>query len=166
MLAGVECRRTYLTVMAWLLRVGLGTWFAWSGSHKIFVSGLSRFTQDVANYGLVAAPMDAVTAYTLPWVEIVAGTCLLLGLLRRGTLLVLAGLVTVFAGGIVWAWSRHLNIACGCHGGDAPIQYWLKMLEFTAYYAAFAFLWWMENSRAGPGVSTRGDCGGRIEAAP
>ncbi len=121
---------------------------------------LSRFTQDVANYQLVTAPLDAVAAYTVPWVEMVAGICLLLGLLRRGTLLVLAGLVTIFAVAIAWAWLKQLDIACGCHGGDAPIRYWSKVLEFAAYYAAFAGLWWLENSRPGGARWTRSHCGG------
>lgn len=163
MLPGMDCGRTYLTVLAWLLRVGLGSWFVWSGSHKVFVSGLSRFTQDVANYQLVTAPLDAVAAYTVPWVEMVAGICLLLGLLRQGTLLVLGGLVTVFAVAIAWAWSKQLDIACGCHGGDAPIRYWSKVLEFAAYYAAFAGLWWLENSRPGGVRWTRSHCGGSAE---
>jgi uncharacterized membrane protein YphA (DoxX/SURF4 family) len=158
MLAAMERKGHYLTSLAWCLRVGLGLWFMWSGGHKVFVSGLDRFTQDVANYQLVAAPLDALAAYTVPWVEMVAGTCLLLGVLRRGTLLVCCGLVTTFAVSIGWAWAHQLNIACGCHGGDAPIRYWWKLLEFAGYYAAFAFLWWLERRRvpacdgpAGPG---------------
>ena len=147
MLAAMERSGKQLTFLAWGLRVGLGLWFVWSGSQKVFVSGLDRFTQYVANYQMVKAPLDALVAYTVPWVEIVAGLCLALGLLRRGTLLALCGLVTAFAVAIGWAWVHQLNIACGCHGGDAPIRYWWKVLEFTAYYAAFAFLWWMEVRR-------------------
>ena len=153
----MERRWTYLTSLAWGLRVGLGLWFVWSGSQKVFVSGLDRFTQDIANYQMVRAPLDALTAYTLPWVEMVAGLCLLLGLLRRGTLLALCGLVTAFAVAIGWAWTHGLNIACGCHGGTEPIQYGWKVLEFAAYYAAFGFLWWVERRRiADCGFTERG----------
>lgn len=147
MLAAMDRRRNYLTLLAWCLRAGLGLWFVWSGSQKVFVSGLDRFTQDVANYQMVAAPLDALAAYTLPWVEIVAGLCLLLGLWRRGTILAFCGLVTTFATAIGWAWAQQLDIACGCHGGDAPIRYWWKVLEFAGYYAAFGFLWWIEDRR-------------------
>ncbi|MCX6878789.1 MAG: DoxX family membrane protein [Verrucomicrobia bacterium] len=143
----MACRWNYLTLLAWGLRVGLGLWFVWSGSQKVFVSGLDRFTQDIANYQMVGAPLDALAAYTLPWVELVAGLCLALGLLRRGTILVCCGLVAAFATAIGWAWYHQLNIACGCHGSDAPIRYWWKVLEFAAYYAGFGFLWWMETRR-------------------
>jgi len=141
------CRGRNLTCLAWILRIGLGLWFVWSGGQKVFGSGLDRFTQDVANYQMVGPPLDALAAYTLPWVEIVTGLGLMLGMLRRGTLLAFCGLVTAFTVAIGWAWAHQLNIACGCHGSDSPIQYWLKLLEFAAYYAAFGFLWWMEMRR-------------------
>lgn len=147
MLAGMECKRDYLTLLAARLRVGLGLWFVWSGCQLAFVSGLTRFTQAVANYEMVGAPLDAVVAYTVPWVEIVGGICLVLGLFRRGAVLVCCGLVTSFAIAIGWAWAHNLNIACGCHGGDEPIQYWWKVVEFYSYYEALAFLWWMERRR-------------------
>ena len=62
MLAAMERSGKQLTFLAWGLRVGLGLWFVWSGSQKVFVSGLDRFTQDVANYQMVRSPLDALTA--------------------------------------------------------------------------------------------------------
>jgi uncharacterized membrane protein YphA (DoxX/SURF4 family) len=136
-------------VAALVARVGLGVWFAYSGGYKIFASGLDRFTKDVANYQLVGAPLDAVVAYTLPWVELVAGFCLILGYWRRGAILTLAGLVLVFSVAIGWAWSRGLDIACGCMGRDEPINYWGKVGEFTLYGVILGWLWWMESRRQG-----------------
>ena len=143
----MNCRWDYLTLLAARLRVGLGLWFVWSGYQLVFVGGLTRFTQAIGNYKMVGAPWDALIAYTLPWLQIVAGICLALGLLRRGAILAGCGLVTTFAVAIGWAWAHRLNIACGCHGGDEPIQYWWKVLEFYCYYEAFAFLWWVEDRR-------------------
>ena len=142
-------RITWQWLLAWALRIGLGSWFVYSGVTKVFFSGLDKFTQAVANYGLVKQPLDTVAAYTVPWVEIVAGLCLLTGLFRRGTLVVFCGLVVAFAISVGWAWAHNLKIACGCHGGDEPIQYWWKIAEFIGYYSAFGFLWWQDcrNSR-------------------
>ncbi|MBN8458849.1 MAG: DoxX family protein [Verrucomicrobia bacterium] len=132
------------TILAWMVSVALGTWFVGSGVWKIAVSGLDKFTLDIGNYQLpfIKPPLDAVAAFTVPWVEIVAGLCLAVGIWRRATLLVLAGLVAVFAICVGWAWSQGLNISCGCHGGDKPIHYWGKVAEFAGYYAALGFLWW------------------------
>jgi uncharacterized membrane protein YphA (DoxX/SURF4 family) len=139
-----------MNIAALSARVILGTWFVYSGGIKIFGTGLDRFTRDVANYQLVKAPWDAVTAYSVPWLEVIAGLCLMLGYLRRGAIVTVAGLVMVFSISIGWAWWRGLDITCGCHGGDAPIQYWAKSLEFLTYYLVLGGLWISENAIKAP----------------
>lgn len=129
---------------ALIARVCLGCWFVYSGGLKVFGTGLDRFVYDIANYKLVAQPLDAVAAYTVPWFEIVAGLCLMLGFFRRGAILTITGLVFVFAFCIGWAWWHQLDISCGCHGGDAKIRYWAKAAEFLGYYIVLAWLWKME----------------------
>ena len=141
----------FMNIAALIARVLLGTWFAYSGGVKIFGSGLDRFTRDVANYQLVKAPWDAVAAYTVPWLELVAGLCLMLGILRRGAILTVAGLVVVFSISVGWAWHKGLDISCGCHGGDAPIQYWHKAAEFLGYFVVLGWLWWVESRGSQPG---------------
>jgi len=133
---------------AMIARIILGLWFVCSGGLKIFVTGLDRFTYDISNYKLVQAPLDAVAAYTVPWFEVIAGLCLILGILRRGAVVTIAGLVCVFAFCIGWAWVHQFDIACGCHGGDAKIHYWNKVAEFAGYFAVLGWLWWAEPRRA------------------
>lgn len=131
-------------IVARIARVILGSWFLYSGGTKLFDSGLDRFTRDIANYRLVGPPFDALAAYSVPWLECIAGLCLILGILRRGAILTTAGLVVVFSISIGWAWSHNLQISCGCHGGDTPIQYWNKVAEFLGYFAMLGWLWWVE----------------------
>ena len=157
-------------------RVLLGGWFVYSGAVKILGgaierftrdigidkivgpppgAGLDRFTRDVGNYQLVGPPLDAIAAYTVPWFEVVAGLCLLIGILRRGAILTVAGMVCVFAFCIGWAWVRQLDISCGCHGGDAPIQYWNKAAEFAGYFIVLAWLWCTEHQPAVGGAAEK-----------
>lgn len=136
-----------MKVISIIASVVLGTWFVYSGGLKIFGTGLDRFTFDVANYKLVHAPWDAVVAYTVPWVELIAGVCLMLGILKRGAILAITGLVVTFAIAVGWAWSQNLDISCGCHGSDAPIQYWNKAAEFAGYFAVLGWLWWVETQK-------------------
>jgi len=131
-------------VVALIVRVVLGFWFVYSGGQKVFGTGLDRFVEDISHYELVTAPWDMVAAYTVPWFEIAAGACLMLGVFRKGAILAIAGLVCVFAFCIGWAWVHQLNIACGCHGSDAPIRYWNKVSEFAGYFLVLAWLWWVE----------------------
>jgi putative oxidoreductase len=134
-----------LQAAAIIPRVLLGVWFAYSGGLKIFGTGLDRFTQDVANYQLVKAPWDAVAGYSVPWLELIAGLCLMLGFLRRGAILTLAGLVVVFSISVGWAWTHGLDISCGCHGGDEPIRYWNKAVELIGYFVVLGWLWRVES---------------------
>ncbi len=138
--------QTKSQVLALIARVVLGAWFLYSGGLKIFGVGLDRFTQDVANYQLAKPPLDAIAAYSVPWLEVIAGLCLMLGILRRGAILTVGGLVVVFSISISWAWFHGLDISCGCHGGDAPIQYWAKTAEFLGYLMLLGWLWRVEKT--------------------
>ena len=144
-------------IAALIARVVLGSWFLYSGGLKIFGTGLDRFTRDIANYHLVNPPLDAVAAYLVPWLECIAGLCLMLGILRRGAILTITGLVTVFSISIGWAWFHKLDISCGCHGSDAPIQYWSKAAELCGYFILLGWLWWVESYMVQPssGASMR-----------
>ncbi|MEI6178445.1 MAG: DoxX family protein [Verrucomicrobiota bacterium] len=137
--------KTHMQAIALVIRIVLGLWFVYSGAEKIFVSGLDRFTYDISNYKIVAPPLDAIAAYTVPWFEMVAGLCLVIGIFRKGAILTLSGLVCVFAFCIGWAWFHQLNISCGCRGDGAPIQYWNKVAEFAGYFMALGWLWWVES---------------------
>ncbi len=151
-------------VLALIARVLLGSWFLYSGGLKIFGTGLDRFTRDVANYRIVPPPFDAVAAYTVPWLECIAGVCLMLGILRRGAILTTAGLVVVFSISIGWAWYHNLEISCGCHGGETPIQYWNKVAEFAGYFILLGWLWRVEtrNHPARICAAARQDLGNRV----
>ena len=128
-----------------VLRLALGGWFVYSGWLKVFMTGLDDFTRAVANYKIVVAPWDGVVAYTVPWVEMVAGACLIVGLWKRGALWILAGLVGVFAFGVGQAWARNLNIACGCDGNPdgSPVRYGWKFAEFVGYWLLIALIFWL-----------------------
>ena len=141
----VPARRSadYGPFLALALRLGVGAYFAWSGWVKVFQTGLDDFTRAVGNYKIVVSPWDAVVAYTIPWVEMAVGFCLIVGLWKRGALWALAGLVGFFAFGVGQAWARNLDIACGCLGDPdgAPMNYTWKFIEFGGYWLAIALIW-------------------------
>lgn len=137
--------RNRIELLALIARVLLGVWFMYSGGLKLWGTGLDRFVTDIANYKLLPPPLDAMAAYTVPWLELFAGLCLMLGFLMRGAIGVLFGLVSGFCIFIGWAWSQQLDISCGCHGSDGPIQYWAKVVEFMVYFALLTWLWRVES---------------------
>ena len=134
-----------ISVTGWItlsMRVLLAAWFLYSGGVKIWGSGLETFARDLANYQLLPQAMVTPVAYLVPWTEIIASLLLMLGVWRRGTILVFAGMVAGFMVFIGWAWSQQLDISCGCQGNGEPIRYWFKAFELPGYLLVLAWLWW------------------------
>lgn len=110
----------------WILRIGLGVFFVWSGVVKL--QDLQAFTEAVGNFQIVGEPWDAVIAYFLPWVEIFAGLAVASGFGKSGGLVIIMAMLIVFNVAIAWVWSKGLNINCGCYGKDSePTNYPLKL---------------------------------------
>ncbi len=127
-----------------ILRVLMGAWFVYAGGLKIFGSGLDGFVVDIENYKLVTGGLAVAAAYIIPWVEVVAGICFMLGILRKGAWWAMLGLVLAFTVSVGSAWWRGLDISCGCLGSDEKISYWKKAAEFALYFATIGYLAWVE----------------------
>jgi uncharacterized membrane protein YphA (DoxX/SURF4 family) len=130
--------------IALVLRVLMGAWFVYAGGLKVFGTGLDRFVTDIENYKLVSGNLAVAVAYFIPWLEIVAGICFMLGIMRKGAWLAMLGLVLAFTFSVASAWWSGLDIRCGCLGGTEKISYWKKAIEFAVYFAALAWVAWVE----------------------
>ena len=71
----------------------------------------------VRAYDLLPEAVVPTVGHLLPIVEVVVGACLVLGLLTRVMAVASAVLFAGFVIGIAAAWSRGLQIECGCFGG-------------------------------------------------
>jgi putative oxidoreductase len=107
-----------------LLRLLLGAVFVAAGVIKIwdFHQGTwatPAFYEDIANYHIIESS-DAImlSAVYLPWLELVIGGALLLGRATAGAAALCAGLMIVFIAALASAWSRGLDISCGCFGHE------------------------------------------------
>jgi len=131
-------------MVALALRVVMGAWFVFAGANKIFVTGLDGFVTDITNYKLVSDQIAIAVAYVIPWAEVVAGLCFMLGILKKGAWLAMLGLVLAFTFSVGSAWWRGLDISCGCLGSAEKISYWRKAAEFAVYFLALGFIGWSE----------------------
>ena len=112
-------RTLALDVVGLLARLTLGIVLIVAGMLKVgnptgaarAVQGYRIFPYDVATY----------IGYGLPFVEIVVGVLLVLGLFTRGAALVGGLLMIAFIIGISQAWARGLHIDCGCFGGGGEV---------------------------------------------
>ena len=71
----------------------------------------------VRAYDLLPEAIVPTVGHLLPVLEVVIGVCLVLGLLTRAAAVISALLFLAFIVGIASAWSRGLQIECGCFGG-------------------------------------------------
>ncbi|MCU0243526.1 MAG: DoxX family membrane protein [Acidobacteria bacterium] len=111
----------------WVFRLVLGGLFIYAGAVKV-VAPLD-FAQDIRNYRLVGQSLSFIAAIVLPWLEILAGAALIVGVWRRGAALVVSGLLVFFIVLTAVTMLRGLDVDCGCFGSLSRKSGWGVILE-------------------------------------
>ncbi len=104
----------WITLLARLL---IGSLFVYASIYKIFDP--SAFATSIRNYGLAPPLYSNLIAMTLPWLELVAGVFLILGIQTKAAALLASSMMLVFLGVIVYAYTVGLDIDCGCFSSSA-----------------------------------------------
>lgn len=114
-----------------ILRLIVGGVFIWASVTKI--ADPLAFAQDVRNYRLVGQALSFVTAIILPWVELIAGVCLIIGVFPRSSSLLISGLLVFFIVLVSVTMIRGIDVDCGCFGTfSRKADLWL-ILEDSAW---------------------------------
>ncbi len=100
--------------LLFLLRILLGFVFIYAGAEKI--SDPAGFSTSIANYRLLPIFMINFFAITIPWIEIVAGSMLILGISVKENAAIITAMLSVFIIAIGISLIRGLDIECGCFG--------------------------------------------------
>jgi uncharacterized membrane protein YphA (DoxX/SURF4 family) len=104
-------------------RLVLGAIFIVAGVSKI--GHAIEFATQIAAFRLVPQPLIAPMAIALPFLEVLLGGYLVLGLFTRVSAWIAAVLLLVFDGAIASAVVRGLSVSCGCFGpNDATVTSW------------------------------------------
>ncbi len=118
-----------------VFRLILGGLFVYAGVVKVLDP--LDFAQNIRNYDLVGPSLSFIAAIVLPWLEVLAGACLVAGIWKRGAALVISGLLVFFIVLTVVTMIRGLDVDCGCFGaidrkaGLSVILEDLAMLYFS-----------------------------------
>jgi len=97
------------------------------------------FALAVHYFRIVPVPLENLVAVALPWVELVAGLALVLGVRAREGGIVVTAMMVVFIAAVAAAVARGLDIECGCFGtGDGSRAGAAKLLENTGLLALAA----------------------------
>ena len=113
------------TLLQIALRLILGGIFLQSGLAKL--AQISLFVQAVQNYHLLTNTVSLFYAHALPWLEVLCGVYLLLGLFLPYAAILTGALLASFLVAVGWALVNGQSIDCGCFigGKQEPISWWL-----------------------------------------
>lgn len=127
-------------------RVVLGCIFIVASLDKIIHPEL--FARTVYNYQLLPEVAVNVVALWIPWLELVGGVLLLLGLWVQGSVFLLTGLLLVFLGALGFNLARGLDVACGCFSTTSkdPVTA-LTLLRDSLFLVVALYLFWFHQVR-------------------
>jgi putative oxidoreductase len=106
-----------LKYIVFAARLLIGGLFIYASIYKILDP--AAFAASVRNYMIVPAQWSNLIALMLPWIEIGAGIFLIVGIQTRPSALITTGMLAVFLGAILYAYSIGLDIDCGCFSSAA-----------------------------------------------
>lgn len=119
-----------------ILRVALGVVFIVASLDKM--GNPESFAENIANYRLLPYRLINISAIVLPWLEVITGSLLVLGVWIRASAVLTCGLLGVFILAISQALLRDLDISCGCFSTD-PADH--KMTRWTLYWDIIWLSW-------------------------
>jgi|TARA_B100000678_G_C17921449_1_gene387524 uncharacterized membrane protein YphA (DoxX/SURF4 family) len=114
----------YLIVIT---RIILGAVFLWASFGKILEPG--DFARSISNYHIVPFGIENIIALILPWLELLIGMGLILGIMVDGSVQISAILLIMFILMIGQAMLRGFNIECGCGLKEGEMIGLNKILE-------------------------------------
>ena len=131
---------------AFVLRIVLGCVFIYASLDKIKHPDL--FAEAVYNYQLLPEIAVNLVAISLPWLELLSGILLVLGLWMEGSILILSGLMVVFIGALGINLARGLDVHCGCFITQSSDPITILTLFRDSLFLLLAFyLFWLYQIR-------------------
>ena len=134
------------------VQIALGAIFVAAALPKI--ADPPSFAQMIYNYRILPAGLINISALVLPWVEIVAGLCLILGVWTRPARWLIGAMLVVFMVAITFNLARGNAVDCGCFAVAGPpksydqkiFDMWMVLLRDAGMLLMLAQLWWAERS--------------------
>ncbi len=128
-------------------RLILGAVFIYASLDKIM--NPDDFAKAIGNYHVLPFGLENLLALVLPWVELLTGLCLIIGVMVDGAtvLIILMNIIFIFA--ISQALARGISIECGCfsvssEGGD---NIWLQTILRDIGYLLLAYVVYYRQER-------------------
>ena len=94
------------------VRLAVGVTFIYASFYKIIDPG--AFAKSIWYYHIVPGDLINLLALILPWIELLCGLFLILGILYRGAVVWANVLVVTFILALSWTIVNGIDIDCGC----------------------------------------------------
>jgi uncharacterized membrane protein YphA (DoxX/SURF4 family) len=121
------------------VRVLLGALFVVAGASK--VGHADVFAAEIAGFRLLPAALIAPIAIALPFLEMLLGVYLILGLFTRTAAWIAVALFAVFDLAIASAVVRGMTVSCGCFGpSDATVTSWPEVARDAVFVVLAAIV--------------------------
>jgi len=101
-------------VLIFVCSLIVGGLFIWAGILKI-IDPLD-FARNVSNYRILSPKLSLLVAITLPWIELLCGIFIIIGIWRRASALLISLLLIGFIALIGITIIRGISVDCGCFG--------------------------------------------------
>lgn len=134
------------------VQIALGAIFFAAALPKI--ADPPSFAHMIYNYRILPAGLINISALAMPWVELLAGLCLVLGVWVRPARWILSLMLVVFMVAISINLFRGNAIDCGCFDLSAANRtyeerirdMWMVLLRDAGMLVMCAQLWWAERA--------------------
>lgn len=140
--------RKFPAAISLALRVPVGIYFIVAAVGKI--EAPEGFLINIRAYEMLPPYLAPAMAYTMPWLELICGGLLILGLWVFEARLLTLGMLAVFIAAVSSALARGLNIDCGCTGKESDPVGAGVILRNSAMVAALALDWAMLRAAGRP----------------
>ena len=131
------------------LRVGLGGVFAFAAYNKI--GGVQSFAHAIKGFKIVDADkyghLIVTAAYTMPWIEMIAGVMLVLGLWSRASAVAVWIMLVAFIAALIHViLDESISADCSCFGDmnlvcDATVG-WCQVIRNSILLVPCSYLIW------------------------
>ncbi|MFQ5806939.1 MAG: MauE/DoxX family redox-associated membrane protein [Phycisphaerae bacterium] len=106
---------------ALLARAVVGGLFLVSAVAKIIAP--EQFAKEIREYEMLPIITTNAVAYVLPWVELLAGVLLVVGVWRKEARVIIVALLVVFTIAKTYAYATGKEPGCGCGGNIQVLKY-------------------------------------------
>jgi uncharacterized membrane protein YphA (DoxX/SURF4 family) len=132
------------------VQIALGAIFVFAALPKI--ADPPSFAHMIYNYRILPSGLINISALIMPWAELIAGLCLILGVWVRPARWIIGAMLVVFMVAITINLARDNAIDCGCFNvADAGKTHderirdmWMVLVRDAGMLLMVGQLWWAE----------------------